>query len=111
VREWWRPRAFSARTTIDAFSLPVFDRFYHAPEAHTDPDDRAMVFALAIMIAEWATGAFPFKHKYHNAGPLEGKHLKLKVPKPLAALLSCGMRLDREERPHLAAFLDELRGV
>lgn len=106
-----RPRAMFARTTIDAFSLPLFDRFFHAPEAYKDPDDRAMVFALAIMIAEWATGAFPFKSKYHNTGPLEGKHVKLKVPKPLAALLSRGMRLDRAERPHFAAFLDELRAM
>jgi hypothetical protein len=103
-----RGHAFFAKTTIDAVSLPLFDRYYYAPEADEDPDDRALVFALAIMIAEWATGRFPFKYKFHGQGPLEGKHLKLKLPAPLASLLSRGMRVDRAERPDLAQFLDEL---
>ena len=37
-------------------TLPIFDRFYTAPEAATAADDRSVVFALAAMIAEWATG-------------------------------------------------------
>jgi hypothetical protein len=103
-----RPHALFARTTIDAFSSPLFDRLYRAPEAYDDPDDRALVFALSIMIAEWATGRFPFHYKHHGSGPLEGKHLKLKLSKPLATLLSRGMRLERKQRPNLAAFLREL---
>jgi hypothetical protein len=105
---WICTHSFFAKTTIDAVSLPLFDRYYYAPEADEDPDDRALVFALATMIAEWATGRFPFKYKFHGHGPLEGKHLKLKLPPPLASLLSRGMRVDRAERPNLAQFLDEL---
>jgi hypothetical protein len=106
-----RAHAFFAKTTIDAVSAPLFDRHYYAPEADEDPDDRALVFALAIMISEWATGRYPFKYKFHGQGALEGKHLKLKLPAPLAALLSRGMRVDRSKRPSLQQFLEELEGV
>jgi len=84
-----RAEAFFSKTTIDAVSLPIFDRFYFAPEAYdTDIDDRALTFALAIMIAEWAMGRFPFKRKWYGFVH-EGKHLPLKpMPKPLATLLS-----------------------
>lgn len=105
-----RAQAFFSRATIDAVSLPIFDRFYFAPEAHdTDVDDRALTFALAIMIAEWAMGRFPFKRKWYDFVH-EGRHLSLKpMLKPLAALLSRGMRPPRrDERPPLVRFLAEL---
>ena len=107
-----RADAFFAMTRVDAVTWPVFDRYYYSPEEHSgDRDDRALVFSLAIMIAEWATGRFPYRYKFHDSGPLSGKHLKLAVPKPLARLLSRGMELDRVKRPDLRTFLVELEGM
>lgn len=107
-----RADAFFAMSRVDAVRQPVFDRYYYAPEEYSDQrDDRALSFSLAIMVAEWATGRFPYKYKFHDSGPLSGKHLKLALPKPLAALLSRGMRVDRDERPRLVEFLDELEAL
>ncbi|MDQ3341628.1 MAG: hypothetical protein M4D80_41280 [Myxococcota bacterium] len=105
-----RADALFARSTIDAGVVPIFDRYYYAPETDNDDDvdDRALVFSLSIMIAEWATGRFPYKFKFHDLGPLSGKHLKLALPKPIASVLSRGMALDRSKRPHLLEFLEAL---
>ncbi len=106
-----RGDAFFETSRTDAVSWPVFDRYYYAPEEHTEErDDRALVFSLSIMIAEWATGRFPYQRKYHDVGPLTGEHLPLALPTPLARLLSRGMRLDRDDRPGLAEFLGLLSG-
>lgn len=104
-----RADAFFRTTKIDSYSPPIFDRHYHAVEfLDADCDDSALVFPLAIMIAEWATGCFPFATKYHSNGAWGGQHQRLAVPSRLASLLSRGMQVDRSARPTLDAFLGEL---
>ncbi|MDQ3341625.1 MAG: hypothetical protein M4D80_41265 [Myxococcota bacterium] len=99
-------------TRVDAVREPLFDRHYYAPEEHLeDADDRAITFALAIIIAEWATGRFPYKRKFHSSGPLSGKHLKLALPRRLEQLLSRGMALDRAKRPRLVELVQELEAI
>jgi hypothetical protein len=101
---------FSASYT-DAAMWPAFDRHYYAPEvaAEQSIDDRALVFCLSIMIAEWATGCFPYRSKHHPNGPLAGQHVALEVPRPLAELLSSGMRLEPGLRPSLRELLAALQ--
>ncbi|MBA3499020.1 MAG: hypothetical protein H0T65_01520 [Deltaproteobacteria bacterium] len=107
-----RADAFFAMTRVDAVREPLFDRHYYAPEEHLkDADDRAITFALAIIIAEWATGRFPYKRKFHSSGPLSGKHLKLALPRRLEQLLSRGMALDRAKRPRLVELVQELEAI
>lgn len=108
-----RGDAFFAMSRVDAVMLPVFDRYYYAPETQGNlpVDDRALVFALAIMIAEWATGMYPFATKYHPHGALAGRHATLELPPPLASLLSRSMHLERRERPTLATFLEQLESI
>lgn len=105
-----RSELMFAASYTDVVGWPVFDRYYYAPEVDRNgpTDHRALVFCLAIMIAEWATGCFPFNSKHHYNGPLKGEHVALEVPDRLARLLSSGMRLDPERRPALPVFLDEL---
>jgi hypothetical protein len=89
----------------------VFDRYYYAPEVDTKGatvDDRALVFCLSIMIAEWATGLYPFAKKDYSMGPMEDNQVALDLPDRLAALLGSGMRIDIRQRPTLRAFLTEL---
>ena len=98
-----------ALSQTDMVTWPVFDRYYYAPEVERSAaDDRSLVFCLSIMIAEWATGCFPFRSKHHANGPLKGEHIPLALPRRLAELLSSGMRLDPKARPSLGAFVDEL---
>jgi hypothetical protein len=93
----------------DMATWPVFDRYYYAPEVERGTaTDRSLVFCLSIMIAEWATGCFPFRSKVHRNGPLKGEHVQLDLPARLAELLSSGMRVDPEQRPSLRQFLAEL---
>jgi hypothetical protein len=107
-----RGDAFFATTRVDQVREPVFDRYYYAPEEDApDRDDRALVFSLSIMVAEWATGRFPYKYKFHDMGPLAGKPLKLRLPKTLARLLVAGMSLERKQRPHLDEFVRDLEAI
>jgi len=100
---------FSA-SWVTAFSMPVFDRYYYAPEVGRNQhvDDRALVFSLSIMIAEWATGLYPFAKKSFDGGPTENQQVALDLPPQLAALLGAGMNVSVAMRPSLAAFLAEL---
>ena len=104
------PRATElfARKVGEMVTHPVFDRFYHAPEIHKDPDDRAVAYALAVMVAEWATGRYPFESKYAPNGVETAAHEPIAVPRPLAKLLESTIRHDRNKRPRLAKFVREL---
>ena len=105
-----RSERMFAASWVSSFTTPVFDRYYHAPEVDRKQpvDDRALVFALSIMIAEWATGLYPFAKKHYAHGPIEDNQVALDVPARLAALLGSGMRIDVARRPTLTAFLAEL---
>jgi hypothetical protein len=105
-----RSELMFAASYTDAGTWPIFDRYYYAPEVESKQplDDRALVFCLSIMIAEWAIGVFPYRSKYHRNGPLAGEHVPLDLPHALAELLSSGMRLEPQQRPSLRQFLDAL---
>jgi len=104
------PRATElfARKVGEMVTWPVFDRFYHAPEIHRDPDDRAVAYALAVMIAEWATGRYPFASRHAPHGVETAAHEPIAAPRPLAQLLEATIRRDRNDRPRLAEFVAEL---
>jgi hypothetical protein len=107
-----RSELMFAASYVDSFVWPVFDRYYYAPKVDRRgsivDDDRALVFCLSIMIAEWATGLYPFAKKDYSIGPLEDDQIALDLPRRLAALLGSGMRIDAAQRPTLRAFLAEL---
>jgi hypothetical protein len=104
------PRAIElfARKVGEMVTYPLFDRFYHAPEVHKNPDDRAIAYSLAVMIAEWATGRYPFNSRHAPDGVETGAHEPIAAPRPLAQLLEATIRRDRSERPSLAEFVDAL---
>jgi hypothetical protein len=114
-----RSELMFAASYVTAFVWPVFDRYYYPPEVgwqqapaggRKSPavDDRALVFCLSIMIAEWATGLYPFPKTSYSSGPMDKEHVPLDLPERLARLLGSGMRLDTEQRPKLKPFLAEL---
>lgn len=114
-----RSEQMFAASWVTGFVWPVFDRYYYPPEVgwkrapagghkYAAVDDRALVFSLSIMIAEWATGLYPFPKKSYSSGPMDDEHVPLDLPDHLARLLGSGMRLDAEQRPRLKPFLAEL---
>jgi hypothetical protein len=106
-----RSELMFAASYVTSFAWPVFDRYYYAPEVDmkgATVDDRALVFCLSIMIAEWATGLYPFAKKDHSMGPIKDDQVALDLPDRLAVLLGSGMRIDVGQRPTLSAFLAEL---
>ncbi len=106
-----RSELMFAASYVTAFVWPVFDRYYYAPEVgkkRPTVDDRALVFSLSIMVAEWATGLYPFAKKHYSMGPMEDNQVPLALPERLARLLGAGMRIDPEQRPKLKPFLAEL---
>jgi len=105
-----RSELMFAASWVTSFTTPVFDRYYYAPELDRKQpvDDRALVFCLSIMIAEWATGLYPFAKKSYAHGPIEDNQVELDVPARLSTLLGSGMHIDATRRPTLVAFLSEL---
>jgi hypothetical protein len=104
------PRATElfSRSVTEMFTPPVFDRFYYAPEIHGETDDRSIAYSLAVMIAEWATGRYPFALREPYSGVQTARHLPIAAPRVLAALLESALRLDRNARPSLADFVAAL---
>lgn len=93
------------RKSSDYVTPPVFDRYYYAPEWHQDPDDRALVFSLGVMIAEWSMGRYPFEHQFHDRGLEQAEHLPIEAPSPLREYLEEAIQLERQNRPDLEDFL------
>lgn len=89
-------------------TLPLFDRFYWAPEHYKHPTERSVAYTLAVMIAEWAMGRYPFPTLFHGRGLSEADHVPIEAPAPLKALLERTIRIDPAERPSLAEFVAEL---
>jgi len=59
------------------------------------------------MIAEWATGRYPFTQLYSPSdGVMTAQHGEIAAPRPLRELLERTIRLDRDERPRLAELID-----
>jgi hypothetical protein len=91
----------------------LFERHYLAPEVYSERGERdeSLVFSLAIMIAEWATGAYPFPDSWAGGNMrslLEGRHAPLSVAPALAKLLALGLKPDPSHRPDLSYFLKRL---
>lgn len=103
----------SAMRRRDLPSVPLFTHKYYAPEVFRgeDFDDRALVLTLAVMVAEWAIGEYPYAmdRSWGFANLSAGRHRPLPVGAELAELLSRGLRPKASERPDLATFVDGLR--
>jgi len=93
------------RARGDAFTHPLFERWYRAPEHDVDPDDRAVSFALAVMIAEWATGRYPLRSAF---GAESAEHDPIEAPAALRRLLEGAIRANRADRPRLSELVDAL---
>jgi hypothetical protein len=88
----------------------LFRRHYCAPEVVQERGEReeSLVFTLAVMIAEWATGLYPFPDSWAGGNTrtlCEGRHAPLDLPPPIAGLLGRSLRARPEERPSLSEFL------
>jgi hypothetical protein len=82
-------------------------RSYRAPEVREGrwTEDEALVFSLAVMIAEWATGTYPFED---TTAFLAGRHIALEVPDALGKLLASCFTVEWMHRPSLPYFLKRL---
>jgi hypothetical protein len=85
----------------------LVSRSYRAPEVREGrwTEDEALVFSLAVMIAEWATGAYPFED---TTAFLAGRHRPLDVPDELGTLLASCFKVEWMHRPSLPYFLKRL---
>jgi hypothetical protein len=85
----------------------LVSRSYRAPEVREGrwTEDEALVFSLAVMIAEWATGAYPFED---TTAFLAGRHKPLDVPDVLGKLLASCFKVEWMHRPSLPYFLKRL---
>jgi hypothetical protein len=104
---------FAARAKSSMVSRPAFERHYAAPEVWlgVGESERSLVFSLAIMIAEWATGNYPFPDSRIGGSNLSltmGRHAALEVPIRLAGILTHGLERRPEDRPPLESFLARL---
>jgi hypothetical protein len=104
---------FAQGQTAFPGSPPLFERSYHAPEIHARRDSReeSLVFTLAVMIAEWATGTYPFPDARVGVtieSLMKGHHAPLEVPIQLASILIHALQPDPADRPTLGRFLGRL---
>jgi hypothetical protein len=99
-----------------SFTMPLFDRMYCAPEVlRREPaDDRSLTFTVALLVAEWATGRYPFPDAT-VPGPMTsfhtGAHAPLALPPALESLVSRCLQPKVGGRPRLAELLDALRSI
>jgi hypothetical protein len=92
---------------------PLFERHYYAPEVYEERGAReeSLVFTLAILIAEWASGAFPFPDSFAGgamSSQCAGRHAPLEVPAALARVLEECLRPAPGQRPSLPVLLERL---
>ncbi len=103
-----KPRSF--------FTPPLFVRFYSAPEVlKREPvDDRSLTFTLAVLVAEWATGHYPFPDSWvagSTASLFSGTHAALSLPPKLESLISRCLQPKVASRPRLAELVAALRSA
>lgn len=105
----------AARRRRDLPTHPLFTHRYYAPEASRNKphDDRALVLTLAVMIAEWLIGRYPYNRdgEWGYARLCEGDHIPLPGPKPLTDLLASALRPNPAHRPNLATFTRALSAL
>lgn len=95
---------------------PLFEREYIPGEVmRAEPaSDRSLSFILAVMVAEWATGVYPFPDSWERGNSLSlalGKHAPLAVPPPLEKLLASALVAAAARRPPLADVAQELHEI
>jgi hypothetical protein len=91
----------------------LFRRHYLAPEVYLQRGDRdeSLVFTLAVLIAEWASGDYPFPDAWAGGNMLtlvEGRHAPLRLPAALAELLALALKAQPAHRFSLSTFLRRL---
>jgi hypothetical protein len=91
----------------------IFERHYYAPEVYAErgESDQSLVFTLAVMIAEWATGNYPFPDSWAGGNMhslRQGRHAPLELPSPLADFLALALKPEPAHRPSLEYFLRRL---
>lgn len=92
----------------------LFERRYESPDFKTK-SSASLTFTLATMMAEWATGEFPFPGEAGGnrlpTSQSRGEPSPLDLPQPFAQVLQRAFTADPARRPALAQFLDELRAL
>lgn len=105
----------AARRRRDLPTHPLFTHRYYAPEVSRNKphDDRALVLTLAVMIAEWLIGQYPYIRDGDSGYDrlCEGDHIPLPGPKPLTDLLASALRPDPVHRPNLSTFTRALSAL
>jgi len=106
---------FRSRSYGEFNTLLPFPRSYGAPEAETKATERSLVFMLAVLVAEWTTGRYPFPGLWQSVagGMLIGIRTSeapdlAGVPPELEALLLRSMDRDPGARPALTSFVRAL---
>lgn len=94
----------------------IFDRAYYSPETYRSQNEgeHSVTFTLAMMIAEWCTGEFPFPGSWMvnpSQDLFEGKAKLTDLPPSLERVLRQAFSPDPATRPTLRQFLDELRSL
>jgi hypothetical protein len=105
-----RPATLFQLKRYTAFTAPLFDRAYTAPEWYQAPSERSVVYSLALMIHEWAS-RFPVPLSWHDWALRPVPAEETAMPASLKALLDEALRKDPSERPGLASFLARLDSV
>ena len=94
---------------------PPFERRYTSPEyaAGKVLSERSLTFLVGLLIAEWATGEFPFEEAYsHYLDPLMYEPPSpIRVAPRLEAILVSALQKQPEKRPPLAELLDALEAL
>ena len=91
----------------------LFERHYYAPEVYRERGEgpESLVFTLAAMIAEWATGQYPFPDSWAGGNMqslCEGRHAPLDLRPPMADLLGLCLDAEPAHRPSLPYLLRRL---
>ncbi len=107
---------FRIVTPRSSFTHPLFDRIYNPLEIlrRESADDRALTFTLALMVAEWATGQYPFPDSWvagDTTSLVTGAHAPLALPPKLESLISRCLQPKVSVRPRLAELVDALRSM
>lgn len=105
-----RPATLFQLKRYTAFTAPLFDRAYTAPEWYQAPSERSVVYSLALMIHEWAS-RFPVPLSWHDWSLRTVPAEETPMPASLKALLDEALRKDASERPDLARFLVRLESI
>lgn len=105
-----RPATLFQLKRYTAFTAPLFDRAYSAPEWYQAPSERSVVYSLALMISEWAS-RFPMPLSWHDWSLRPVPAEETPMPASLKALLDEALQKDPRERPGLSSFLARLDSV